>query len=97
MAVSLNRMYGLEPDLVEFEKQIDLLDKKLDVYDAILSKQKYLAGDVSLSLLMQTIAGERLTYVSQQLTVVDIFHLFHGEGLGSCGSDIMTRKPNVAR
>ena len=42
-------MYGLEPDVVEFEKQIELLDKKLDVYDAILSKQKYLAGDVKFS------------------------------------------------
>jgi hypothetical protein len=40
---------GSEPDLVEFGKQIDFLDKKLDVYDAILSKQKYLAGDVRLS------------------------------------------------
>ena len=48
---SLHRLRGLEPDLVEFEKQSELLDKKLDVYDAILSKQKYLAGDVSFSFL----------------------------------------------
>jgi glutathione S-transferase len=43
---SLYRLDGLEPDLAEFEKHIALLDKKLDVYDAILAKQKYLAGDV---------------------------------------------------
>jgi hypothetical protein len=49
IADSSHRMHGLEPDLAEFEKQIELLDKKLDVYDAILSKQKYLAGDVRFS------------------------------------------------
>jgi hypothetical protein len=49
IADSLHRMHGLEPDLAEFEKQIELLDKKLDVYDSILSKQKYLAGDVRFS------------------------------------------------
>jgi glutathione S-transferase len=49
LSIISHRMDGLEPDLPEYEKQIDLLDKKLDVYDAILSKQKYLAGDVRFS------------------------------------------------
>lgn len=29
------------------DELLAILDKKLDVYDEILSKQKYLAGDVS--------------------------------------------------
>jgi glutathione S-transferase len=95
----VHRIYGLEPDVVEFKKQIELLDKKLDVYDAILSKQKYLAGDVrhTFFLLIQMIVGDKYSPILQQLTVVDIFHLYHGEGLELCESDIMTRKPNVAR
>lgn len=38
---------GLTPDRAVFEKAITTLDTKLDVYEKILSKQKYLAGDVS--------------------------------------------------
>lgn len=38
---------GLTSDKAVFEKLIAALDTKLDVYEKILSKQKYLAGDVS--------------------------------------------------
>ncbi len=38
---------GLTPDRAVFEKLITALDTKLDVYEKILSKQKYLGGDVS--------------------------------------------------
>lgn len=47
--------WGVEPDQSIFEKHIAALDKKLSVYDQILSKQKYLAGDVST--LMDLIPG----------------------------------------
>lgn len=40
-------MFGLETDQAVFDKLIDDLSSKLDVYDKILSKQKYLAGNVS--------------------------------------------------
>jgi hypothetical protein len=33
-----------------YEDQIKQLDAKLDAYDAILAKQKYLAGDVRIIL-----------------------------------------------
>ncbi|KAJ2924531.1 hypothetical protein H1R20_g12569, partial [Candolleomyces eurysporus] len=36
---------GTKPDEAFFETQITELGKKLDVYDKILSKQKYLAGN----------------------------------------------------
>ena len=40
------RRQGLTPDQEVFEKHIADLSGKLDVYDKILSKQKYLLGDV---------------------------------------------------
>ena len=41
------RKKGLIPDREVFERHIADLSDKLDVYDKILSKQKYLLGDVS--------------------------------------------------
>ena len=40
------RYLGLTPDLAVYEKHIADLSAELDVYDKVLSKQKYLAGDV---------------------------------------------------
>jgi glutathionyl-hydroquinone reductase len=40
---------GLNPEPAVFEQHIADLSDKLDVYDKILSKQKYLLGDVILS------------------------------------------------
>ena len=40
------RNQGLTPVSEAFEKHIADLSEKLDVYDKILSKQKYLLGDV---------------------------------------------------
>jgi len=37
---------GLTPDKAVFENLIEQLNIKLDAYDEILGKQKYLAGDV---------------------------------------------------
>jgi hypothetical protein len=37
---------GLEPDLANVEKHATILASRLDVYEKILSKQKYLAGDI---------------------------------------------------
>ena len=42
----LHSYHGLQPDEEAFEKHIAALALKLDVYDKILSKQKYVAGDV---------------------------------------------------
>ena len=40
------RYRGETPDKEAFDKHIANLSLKLDVYDKILSKQKYLVGDV---------------------------------------------------
>ncbi|KAJ7166130.1 glutathione S-transferase, partial [Mycena filopes] len=51
---------------------------KLDVYEAILAKQKYLAGN--------------------ELTLVDLFHLYYELTFVRANMDIMTAKgPNLAR
>ncbi len=39
------RLTGVPADEALFESRLTELGKKLDVYDQILSKQKYLAGD----------------------------------------------------
>ena len=49
-----NRKLGLEPDKEAFNKHIADLSGKLDVYDKILSKQKYLVGDVGRFLPVDT-------------------------------------------
>ncbi|GLB42152.1 putative glutathione S-transferase, N-terminal domain [Lyophyllum shimeji] len=38
-------LHGLVPDQTVFEEHLKKLDAKLDAYEVILSKQKYLAGD----------------------------------------------------
>ena len=43
---STTRRQNLTPDKEVYEKHIADLSGKLDVYDQILSKQKYIVGDV---------------------------------------------------
>ncbi|KAG6908614.1 hypothetical protein DXG01_004017 [Tephrocybe rancida] len=73
----IKRYYGGVPDPAIFEAHIQKLDGKLDAYEKILSRQKYVAGD--------------------EITLADLFHLPYGVKLAEAGSDIMERKPNVAR
>ena len=42
-----SQFYRMETDEALYDKAIADLSEKLDVYDKILAKQKYLAGDVS--------------------------------------------------
>ena len=43
------RKQGLTPDKKVFEKHMAELSVKLEMYDKILSKQKYLLGDATVS------------------------------------------------
>lgn len=43
----LYRTWGAEPDLALVERLKITLESKLDAYDVILGKTRYLAGDVS--------------------------------------------------
>ncbi|KAJ7617597.1 glutathione S-transferase [Mycena polygramma] len=71
------KYFAMDVDEALVAKNLEVLDKKLDAYDVILGKQRYVAGD--------------------NLTLADIFHLPNAPFIASGGSDIMTRKPNVAR
>ena len=44
-------LHGLTINEDTFDELIGDLDKRLDVYDQILSKQKYVAGEVRFSFL----------------------------------------------
>ena len=50
ITVLLRRMRGEQTDKGAFDKHIAALALELDVYEKILSKQKYLAGDVCVVL-----------------------------------------------
>jgi glutathionyl-hydroquinone reductase len=41
-----SRTLGMPYDQAQADAQLEVLDKKLDAYEAILSAQRYLAGDV---------------------------------------------------
>jgi glutathione S-transferase len=41
----------LEPDEALVKEHLEKIDSKLDVYEQILSKQKYIAGDVRPQVL----------------------------------------------
>lgn len=49
--IAIPRRMGLKTDQAVVDKEIATLDKKLEAYDAILAKQKYLAGDVRAGYL----------------------------------------------
>ncbi|KAJ3541619.1 hypothetical protein NMY22_g3819 [Coprinellus aureogranulatus] len=68
---------GSGGDKAIYDANMALLEPKLDVYDQILAKQKYLAGD--------------------QLTLADLFHLPFATWITESGSDVIQKRPNVAR
>ena len=43
--MTASRFRGLPADEVQVKKHVDTLSAKLDVYEQILSKQKYIAGE----------------------------------------------------
>jgi len=68
---------GLAPDEAVVKDKVEKLSASLDVYDQILGKQKYIAGD--------------------DITLADLFHLTYGSYLAAAGTDVIEKRPNVAR
>ena len=66
------RYHGLPPDREAFEMHIAALARKLDVYEKILSKQKYVAGDVGVSFYHN--------YLLRELLFIQLFFFW---GLGN--------------
>ncbi|KAJ7759664.1 glutathione S-transferase [Mycena metata] len=71
------KYFGMTPDQALVDTELAALEKKLDAYEVILSRHRYVAGDT--------------------LTLADLFHLPYAWLVTLGGSDIMTRRPNVAR
>ena len=49
LIMTLDRYFGSAPDEEAVARHLSNLESKLDAYEVILAKQKYLAGDVSYS------------------------------------------------
>ncbi|KAJ7174765.1 glutathione S-transferase [Mycena filopes] len=71
------KVMGMTPDQAIVDAELAALDKKLEGYEAILAKHRYVAGET--------------------ITLADLFHLPYASLVTLGGSDIMTRRPNVAR
>ena len=91
------RFRGLTPDLKVYEKHMADLNVKLDVYDKILSKQKYIAGDVGIFSSLINTQNSSHWFSFQEFTLADLYHAPGGFMLAHVGSNIMESKPNVAR
>jgi len=87
----------LEPDQAVVEKHLQELGAKMDVYDKILSKQKYLAGDVRTSYIIPHTTILSFTVYLQEITLADLFHLSYGYELEKAGFEWQSSRPNVAR
>ena len=88
----------MEPDQAVLEEHLRKLGEKMDVYDKILSKQKYLGGDVRthrISYPYTTIST--FTFFLQEVTLADLFHLSYGYELDKAGFEWQSSRPNVAR
>jgi glutathione S-transferase len=90
---------GLTADEERVKQLIPQLESKLDVYETILGKQKYLAGDVGFArLACEKKSSILMDYLVQEVTLADLFHLPHGSlvfehlGLGN-----LETRPNVQR
>ena len=59
-----------------------------------LSKQKDVAGEVRFSFLPPYCL---YLYISQEVTLADLFYIPYGDLLPAAGSNVLDTKPNVAR
>ena len=86
----------MESDQAVLEGHLRELGAKMDVYDKILSKQKYLGGDVRTSYIMYAPCNDLIFYL-QEITLADFFHLSYGYELDRAGFEWHSSRPNVAR
>jgi glutathione S-transferase len=68
---------------------------KMDGYERILSKQKYLAGDVRC-VASRAEALESNLYL-QNFTLADLFHLPYGNMVSQLAPEVLESKPHVKK
>lgn len=89
--------YKLEYDQSIVDQALKEIDDKMVVYDKILSKQRYLAGDVRFPI-SSSVCSKWLTIpLLQTLTLADLFHVSFGTTMIRCGWQSYQKHPNVAR
>lgn len=79
-----------------YEKE---LERKMDGFERLLKKQKYIAGDVCLTFWSRRIS-DLCFELGQHLTLVDFYFLPYGEMLEKAGYDYLRNEakwPSVAR
>jgi hypothetical protein len=93
-ALSIHSYSDVSPDHIK--DALSAVSEKLAVYDVILGKQKLIGGNITCLPLCQTAAHVWLSL--QELTLVDLFHLYYAPWFAAKGVDVMTTSgPNVAR
>ena len=88
-------MLGLEADEAKVSELTITLGAKLDAYEKILSKQKYVAGDVSDTLLATEPLLNSLS--EQEITLADLYHLPHGTLVKNVSPELISSRPHVAK
>jgi glutathione S-transferase len=90
------RYLGKETDEARAQEYITKINEKLDGYEAILSKQKYLAGDVSAA--SQSRHRDHVsTPLRQEITMADLFHLPLGVVAKKFSSESFSTRLHVAK
>lgn len=92
--------HGLEVDQKVLDDMLTKLDERLNGYERILGKQKYLAGNVSISN-NSFLSESHEPYIEQEFTLADLFHLPWGTLLTEdCSIGLFVddkKRPNLAR
>ncbi len=85
-----------EPDEVKVASLKQQLNTNLDVYEKILSKQPYLAGEASIFMFQLEGLMEVIFNHVQSFTLADLFHLPYGAWLVKMGEgNLFESRPHV--
>ena len=89
-------MKGVQGSEEAYKEAEELFGQKLDAYEKILAKQKFMGGDVRAETLREF---HTLTRLLQTFTLADLFHIPYATRLKPrANCDFMeTGRPNVAR
>ncbi|KAG8741697.1 hypothetical protein FRC10_002570 [Ceratobasidium sp. 414] len=90
-----SKMFGTEPNEELADHYEKALKTKLEGYERVLSKQKYLAGDVCDHFLM--LKATALKDPFQHITLADLFHLPYGHFVNQIDPTLFGSKPNLKR
>jgi len=85
---------GGETDEALYEEALTKLESALDIYEGLLRKQKYLAGDVRVDPIQHIFVSSNF---HQEITLADLFHIPLGCTIESVAPDTLKKRPHVAK